>query len=234
MPTKECALKRLDEISDYAKGWNGYEAEPFDPKLIDKCKNIVDYLSVPPMVFPTANDSIQFEYKNGETYLEVEIFSNRYHIFCRVNGISVNTDLDEAIEAVGLWNILTAIAEKQTKGGKMLHNLNRKPQYLVYQVGSCEQGSEGASSRYFACIAEGDTKSEVIQNWVENVELLYGIKPHPQYNKKSDTYTDYYPIYMNRLIGGYENAQAEPITIIDRYRDHKTGEIVEDAYEAKY
>lgn len=112
MPTKEYALKKLDEISDYAQGWNGYESDSFDPKLIDKCKNIVDYLSVPPMVFPTANGSIQFEYKDDETYVEIEIFSNSYHIFCRVNGISVNTDLDEAIVAIGLWNILTTMTSR--------------------------------------------------------------------------------------------------------------------------
>lgn len=115
----------------------------------------------------------------------------------------------------------------------MLHNSNRKPQYLVYQVGSCEQGSEGASSRYFACIAEGDTKSEIIQNWVENVELLYGVRPDPQYNEEYDTYTNYYPIYMNRLIDSYDYAQAEPIAIIDRYKDHDLGYVVEAIYHAE-
>lgn len=54
----------------------------------------------------------------------------------------------------------------------MLNNFNKKQKYLVYQVGSCEMGLKGASSRYFFCVAEGDTKEEVIQNWVENVELL--------------------------------------------------------------
>lgn len=116
----------------------------------------------------------------------------------------------------------------------MLHNLNSKPQYLVYQVGSCQQGSEGASSRYFACVAEGNTKAEIIRNWAENVELLYGIKPNPRHNVQSDTYTDYYPICMNRLIDSYEYAQAKEIAIIDRFKDHRTGQIVETRYDAEY
>lgn len=109
MLTKERALDKLDEILHYGQDWNGYGADQFDQKLIDKCKNIVDYLSVPPMVVPTANGSIQFKYENGETYIKVEIFPNRYHIFCCVNGESVSTDLEEAIVVIGFWNILTTM-----------------------------------------------------------------------------------------------------------------------------
>ena len=116
----------------------------------------------------------------------------------------------------------------------MLNNFSKKPKYLVYQVGSCEMGSEGASSRYFFCVAEGDTKEEVIQNWVENVELLYGHKPNPKYNEESDSYYDYYPIYMNKLVDRYSNALAYDISIIDRYRIHDPNyRFVEERYNAE-
>lgn len=116
----------------------------------------------------------------------------------------------------------------------MLSNINRKPMYLVYQVGSTEMGSEGGSSRYFFCVAEGNTKEEVIQNWVENVELLYGHRPNPKYDEKSDSYYDYYPIYMNKLVDRYGYALAQEIAIIDRYRTHEPNwENVEKRYDAE-
>lgn len=116
----------------------------------------------------------------------------------------------------------------------MLSNFSKKQKYLVYQVGSTEMGSEGASSRYFFCVAEGNTKEEVIQNWVENVELLYGHKPEPKYNEKSDSYYDYYPIYMNRLVDSYGYALAQEIAIIDRYRTHEPDwKYTEKRYDAE-
>lgn len=101
----------------------------------------------------------------------------------------------------------------------MLENHTRKKTYLVYQVGSCEQGSEGWSSRYFCCVAQGNTKKEIIDNWVENVKTLYGHTPNPTYYESTDTYVDYYPIYMNELVQSvYGNVQ--PYDVINRYREH--------------
>lgn len=109
-----------------------------------------------------------------------------------------------------------------------------KKKYLVYQVGSCEMGSEGSSARYFFCVAEGNTKEEVIENWCDNVEKLYGTRPNPKYNEKMCCYYDYYPIYMNRLIDVHGYAQVDTLSIIDRYRKHEpTWEHVEERYDAE-
>lgn len=110
MPTKEYALKRLDEISHYSQNWNKYGADPFDQDLIDKCKQIIDNLFICPMVFPTANDSIQIEYKNGEKYIEIEVFSDKYCLFCRVNEKCADIELDKMSQVIDWWNILTAMA----------------------------------------------------------------------------------------------------------------------------
>ena len=37
----EDLLDRLDEIGRLTYDWNGYQAEPFSQRLIDKCKEIL-------------------------------------------------------------------------------------------------------------------------------------------------------------------------------------------------
>lgn len=37
-----------------------------------------------PEIFPTADNSIQLEYDSDETYIEIEIFSDKYIFFCEV------------------------------------------------------------------------------------------------------------------------------------------------------
>lgn len=101
----------------------------------------------------------------------------------------------------------------------MLENITKKKTYLVYQVGSCEQGSDGWSSRYFPCVAQGNTKEEVINNWVENVKTLYGVSISPKYNAKSDSYYDDYGIYMNELILDVYG-DVEPYKIENCFRKH--------------
>ncbi len=81
----------------------------------------------------------------------------------------------------------------------MLSNISQKKTYLVYQVGTCEMGTEGCSSIHFPCIAQGDTKEEVVENYIDNVEALYRYRLEPKYIEKSDSYIDYYPIEMKEL-----------------------------------
>lgn len=67
----------LDKISKYERNWNGYDADPFSEEIINKAREIVNILNIQPYIAPTANDSIQFEYKNkNNDYLEFELFSN--------------------------------------------------------------------------------------------------------------------------------------------------------------
>lgn len=71
------SLKRLEEIKRLEYNWNGYEAEPFSPAFVTRVETIVRGLSKQPKIYPTAQSSIQLEYKNEDgDYLEFEIFRN--------------------------------------------------------------------------------------------------------------------------------------------------------------
>ena len=72
------SIKRLYLFFELDYNWDGYGADPFDKKLIEKCMHIVKQLNYQPKIFATARDSIQFEYeKDNGHYLEMEIFMNR-------------------------------------------------------------------------------------------------------------------------------------------------------------
>lgn len=57
----EC-LEKLNLFTTLEKDWNGYNADPFDPILIEKCKSLINRLDFIPEIFPAADDSIQFEF----------------------------------------------------------------------------------------------------------------------------------------------------------------------------
>lgn len=67
-------IDKLSKIADLNDGWDGEGAKAFDKELIEITKKIVMELNYQPEIFPTACESIQFEYDldNG-AYLEFEI-----------------------------------------------------------------------------------------------------------------------------------------------------------------
>lgn len=72
------SIKRLNDIAELPYDWNGYGAIPFSKVLINKCKRIVNNLSVSPYIYPTGRQSIQFQYElKDRSYLEFEIFENK-------------------------------------------------------------------------------------------------------------------------------------------------------------
>ncbi len=69
-------LKKLDQIAYLEDGWNGNTARAFEKQLISMVRGIITALDVQPELFPTACDSVQFEYeKEDGAYLEIEINS---------------------------------------------------------------------------------------------------------------------------------------------------------------
>lgn len=71
------SYKRLAEISALKDDWNGNGAAQFSEKIIRTMRGIVDGLKIQPSIFPTARESIQFEYENDSgDYLEFELFEN--------------------------------------------------------------------------------------------------------------------------------------------------------------
>jgi hypothetical protein len=75
-------LKTLSGFKQLPYNWNGNGAVPFETDLLKKSALIIMSLKHQPQIFPTARQSIQFEYqkKNGD-YLEFEIFENKIIVY---------------------------------------------------------------------------------------------------------------------------------------------------------
>lgn len=71
-------LLRIDEIGQLQDDWNGNGASSFSEELLSTAKGIVRNTPVQASIFPTARDSIQFEYENDDDdYLELEVFEDK-------------------------------------------------------------------------------------------------------------------------------------------------------------
>lgn len=66
--------EKLSRISQLGNDWNGYGAMPIDVSIIKKVTELLPALAIQPQLFPTACDTIQFEYEkpNGD-YLEFTV-----------------------------------------------------------------------------------------------------------------------------------------------------------------
>lgn len=94
-------LNRIKEIGCLKDNWNNNGADAFNTKILDKASNFIAMLQKQPQVYPTARDSIQFEYENERgDYLEFEMFDrNKLSMyFCSANDEEVNKEV--AVEEV--------------------------------------------------------------------------------------------------------------------------------------
>lgn len=75
--------QKLNKIERLKRNWNGYGAKAFTKGVIKKVNKMLDKIIVQPKIFPTPNNSIQFEYydrKDLSKYLEFDV---SYHkILC--------------------------------------------------------------------------------------------------------------------------------------------------------
>lgn len=74
----------IDEFQSLESDWNGNHADPFDKQIISNAKSFLEYIkpySVHVSVFPTARESIQFEYEHEDRYCEAEIFIDSVTVF---------------------------------------------------------------------------------------------------------------------------------------------------------
>lgn len=75
--------RRIQEISRFTEGWDGYNARPIPKEVIDRTKELLMVLPVGAKVFPTGRSSIQIEYhKDTENYLELEVTTASYEMYC--------------------------------------------------------------------------------------------------------------------------------------------------------
>lgn len=81
-------LKKLNAIAELKYNWDLHGAPEFNKKLIDFCKEQLLQIdeefsnieNVQPEIFPTNNETIQFEFENGSDWLEIEIPNGMSHI----------------------------------------------------------------------------------------------------------------------------------------------------------
>lgn len=104
--------KKLENINNllsfkkFQANWNGYDAQPFAENVIQKSIEFINSpkLRFQPSVFPTARESIQFEYeKPNGNYLEIEIFEDKYSAYLEIDKKEYEKDsisLDEIIKLV--------------------------------------------------------------------------------------------------------------------------------------
>lgn len=96
-------LRKLDQIAHLEDGWNGNKAKAFEEQLISKVRRIITVLELQPELFPTACNSVQFEYeKEDGSYLEIEINSkNTWEVF-QINSDGKETyfSIADNIEAI--------------------------------------------------------------------------------------------------------------------------------------
>ena len=65
------SYKRIDEIGKLEDNWNENGAHRFSKQIISEVKGLVKLFKIQPHIFPTACDSIQFEFENmAGDYLE--------------------------------------------------------------------------------------------------------------------------------------------------------------------
>ncbi len=75
---KDKLKEELTEISTYEENWDSYGASPFTKEIIDKAKEVIDYLDneyKDPDIVPSVC-GIQLEWENGENALEVYVEGN--------------------------------------------------------------------------------------------------------------------------------------------------------------
>ena len=104
-------IKQLDAIAELKSNWDLHGAPEFEKLLIEFCKEklyeLDEKFKVQPEIFPTVNETIQFEFKNGSDWLEIEIPSDMSHIDCFIFKNSKETEqrclLDELLKVVGLF-----------------------------------------------------------------------------------------------------------------------------------
>lgn len=91
-------IRILYSFQDLESNWNGNGAEPFNPNLIERCRQLVMTLERQPQIFPTARQSIQLEYERIDAgYLELEIFESTIHVYQHIPGDDeIEKDINES------------------------------------------------------------------------------------------------------------------------------------------
>lgn len=85
-------IELLNSFLNLEVDWDNEGALPLPTSIISKMRGIIFFLHHQPDIFPTARDSIQFEYeKDDGDYLEFELFEDRLKMFKMAPNGDTNT-----------------------------------------------------------------------------------------------------------------------------------------------
>jgi hypothetical protein len=94
-----------------------------------------------------------------------------------------------------------------------------KKSWLVYLLEPCEMGSDGWSGWMYYCIAFGDTDEEIYNNWIDNVNKIYGVDLSKDLKCKDGYWSCYYSIHKCELPTSVYG-HSQPINIEKCYSKH--------------
>lgn len=67
-------INRIQDFSKLLDNWDGYGADPIPSDVVENAKKVLKQLKYQPEVFPTAAETIQFEYDGPDnSYLEFQV-----------------------------------------------------------------------------------------------------------------------------------------------------------------
>lgn len=72
---------------DLPDNWNGNGAVSISCNIIKRAITLLSEIEFIPEIFPTARNTVQFEFDKNDNYLEIEIFSDYYNIYQEINGV---------------------------------------------------------------------------------------------------------------------------------------------------
>lgn len=107
MNKNEC-FEKLDEIAEYKDGW-GYEGcgHSFSKLLIERCKRMLEQMSVLPEIMPTTEDEICFQFDTGNVGIEIVVSNEEISGFVSDNLDNTSFFVFETeAAAVNFWNII--------------------------------------------------------------------------------------------------------------------------------
>ena len=96
---------KILKFGELPENWNYHGAKKIPENIIYKAIDLIDMFVVPPMVFPTARETIQLEFslENG-TYFEIEIFENNYQVLVEISEEDEEYMFTKKEDLIGLFN----------------------------------------------------------------------------------------------------------------------------------
>lgn len=108
MTPLERSLERIKELQALEASWNMYDAEKIPEAVIQRAISLVKKLNHQPAIFPTAQESVQFEFTPNGSYLEVEVFEDRYGIYEQLSELE-----EDLLEEAAVIEIIEAFFARQ-------------------------------------------------------------------------------------------------------------------------